>query len=57
MRAVQCGQAVTEYLVALAFVVALLAMPVDGHASLAAMWQAAVRTAYARFLFALAGLV
>lgn len=57
MRAGQCGQAVTEYLVALAFVVALLAMPVDGHASLAAMWQAAVRTAYARFLFALAGLV
>lgn len=57
MRPRQRGQAATEYLVALALLVALLAMPVDGHASVAAMWQAAIRTAYARFLFALAGLV
>lgn len=57
MRAAHRGQAATEYLVVLALLVALLAMPVDGHTSVAAMWQVAIRTAYARFLFALTGLV
>ncbi len=51
------GQAATEYLVVLMLLVALLALPVDGNASALDLWRQSLRDAYAKFLFALSGLV
>lgn len=56
-RAGQRGQSTTEYLVVLVLLAVLVSVPIDGEISLAALWSAAVRDGYARFLFALAGLV
>lgn len=47
------GQSMVEYLVASAIAVAILAFPIDGHPSVVAMFLAAVRTAFARFLGAI----
>ena len=47
------GQAMVEYLVLLAIVVALVAVPIDGAASALALLLDAVRTAYQKFLAAL----
>jgi hypothetical protein len=47
------GQAALEYLVVAGLAVALLALPMDGHASVAALLLDALRTGYARFLAAI----
>jgi hypothetical protein len=50
----RAGQAMVEYLVLLALVLTLIAVPVDGHASVLAAMLDAVHTAYQKFLAALA---
>lgn len=49
----QRGQAMVEYLLGAALVVALLAIPIDGYSSVVAMLLDAVRIGYAKFLAAL----
>ena len=47
------GQSMVEYLVACALVMALLAVPIDGHDSVLSLMLDAIRTAYAKFLAAI----
>ncbi len=47
------GQAMTEYLIGLAIVTAIVAVPFGGHPSVIVMFLEAVRTAYNRFFVAL----
>ena len=52
-RALAGGQSMVEYLVGLALVTAILAVPIGGYPSVIAMMLAAVRTGFARFLGAM----
>lgn len=47
------GQAMVEYLVACALVVALVAVPIDGSNSAIELLLKAIHTAYTRFLAAI----
>jgi hypothetical protein len=47
------GQAMVEYLVVAILLVALVAVPIDGHSSVIEMLLQAIHTAYSRFLGAL----
>ncbi len=47
------GQAMVEYLVACALVVALVAVPIDGNKSVIEMLLKAIHTAYTSFLAAI----
>ena len=47
------GQAMVEYLVACALVVALVAVPIDGSNSVIELLLKAIHTAYTRFLAAI----
>ena len=52
-HASQRGQAMVEYLVIGAIVLALIAFPIDGKDSVLTLMLDAIRTAYAKFLAAL----
>ncbi len=51
-RRLALGQAMVEYLVASAIVIALMAVPISGSDSAIELLLAAIRTAYHRFLSA-----
>ncbi len=49
----QRGQSMAEYLVGLALMVAVVAVPVEGHSSVIAFFLHVVRQTYQRFFVAL----
>ncbi|MCV2365036.1 hypothetical protein LNV23_16410 [Paucibacter sp. DJ1R-11] len=54
VRRLQAGQSMVETLVVAALVTALLAMPIDGSSSVVALMLAAIKTAFSKFLSAIA---
>jgi hypothetical protein len=48
-----CGQSMVEYLVIAGVAAALLAVPIDGNASVVDMMFVAIKTGYAKFLAAM----